>query len=575
MCPSGSSSTRAATKRRSAAVAIVLALLLAAVGVRAAGPARGGSASIAPAELQEWLTYIASDALEGRQVYTEGLGLAAAYIEDHLASWHVKPGGDSGTYFQTVKVLGVKTTSHSRVTVSINGQSRTFTDGDGVTFAKNQGSTRTVTGALEFIGYGVTLPTMHHDDFAGRNVAGRIVLFIGRGPQGITQADNRLIASRGRDAVELHGALAAIGPPRAGGAGRGGAGRPGGPQIDFETTQRLDHAIAPQIAATDDFYRFVFGAAGVDYDDLKGKADRLEPLPAVSLPNASITIEVNADYDVVRTRLTRNVVGIVEGRDQKLKDTYVLLGAHYDHIGYRPAPPPPNAPPVRDAGGCPGQTRDTPRAGDTIDNGADDDGSGTVALMALARAYALGPAPRRSLMFVWHTGEEAGLFGSRYMADYPEVPLDRVAAQLNIDMIGRNHCDDPAESNTVYIVGSDRISTELHNLNEDANRSLDPPLTLDYDLNDPSDPESVYTRSDHYSYAAKGIPIIFFTTGLHRDYHYLTDEVDRIDFPKLTRVTQLVYATAWRVANLDHFPARDNKGPRTGRGQSGKIIETR
>lgn len=558
--------------RRPTSIAIVLTLLLAAVGVRAAGPAHGGSASITPAALREWLTYIASDTLEGRQIYTEGLGLAAAYIEEHLASWQVTPGGDHGTYFQTVKVLGVKTTSHSRVTVSVNGQSRTFTDGDGVTFPKNQGAKRAITGALEFVGYGASLPAIHHDDFAGRDLARKVVLFIGRAPQAATDADNRLIAARGRDAVELHGAVAAIGPARANGAGRGA--QPGGPPIDFETTQRLDHALAPQIAASDDFYRFVFAAAGIDYDDLKAKADRREALPALSLPDASITIDVDADYNVVRTRLTRNVVGIVQGRDQKLKDTYVLFGAHYDHIGYRPAPPPPNAPPVRDAGGCPGQTRNTPRPDDTINNGADDDGSGTVALMALARAYAGGPRPRRSLMFVWHTGEEAGLFGSRYMADYPEVPLDRVAAQLNIDMIGRNHCDDPAESNTVYVVGSDRISTELHNLNEDANRSLDPPLTLDYDLNDPSDPESVYTRSDHYSYAAKGIPIIFFTTGLHRDYHYLTDEVDRIEFPKLARVTQLVYATAWRVANLDHFPVRDNKGPRTGRGQSGKIRGT-
>src|SRR5205823_3950393 len=218
-------------------------------------------------------------------------------------------------------------------------------------------------------------------------------------------------------------------------------------------------------------------------------------------------------------------------------------------------------------GGCVGQQRDTPRPGDTINNGADDDGSGTVAVLALAHAFAAGPKPKRSLVFVWHTGEEAGLLGSRYMADYPEVPLDNVAAQLNIDMIGRNRCDDSKEENTVYVVGSDRISTELHNLNEDANASLPQPLKLDSEMNDPADPESIYTRSDHYSYAAKGIPIVFYTTGLHRDYHYLTDEVSKIDFPKLAHITQLVYATGWNVANLDHFPARDNKGPRKGKGR--------
>ena len=163
--------------------------------------------------------------------------------------------------------------------------------------------------------------------------------------------------------------------------------------------------------------------------------------------------------------------------------------------------------------------------------------------MALAKAFALGPKPKRSLLFVWHSGEEAGLYGSRYNADFPIVPLDKIAAQLNIDMIGRNRCDDPKEENTVYIVGSDRISTELHNMNEDANATLPTPMTLDYELNDPTDPESIYTRSDHYSYAAKGIPIIFFTTGLHKDYHYVTDEVSKIDFPKMAHITQLVYAT--------------------------------
>jgi len=157
------------------------------------------------------------------------------------------------------------------------------------------------------------------------------------------------------------------------------------------------------------------------------------------------------------------------------------------------------------------------------------------------------------------------------MADYPEVPLDKVAAQLNIDMVGRNRCDNPAESNTVYLVGSDRISTELHNLSEDSNTALSSPMKVDYEMNDPADPESIYTRSDHYSYASKGIPIIFYTTGLHRDYHYLTDEVERIEFPKMAQIAQLVYTTGMRVANLDHFPARDNKGPRKGKGGSGKI----
>ena len=354
----------------------------------------------------------------------------------------------------------------------------------------------------------------------------------------------------------------------------GGRGDSGGQNLgDFQTVQRLDTKIAPQITAGDDFFEFIFAASGVNYAATKGLAGAAEPLPPVALKKATITINVDAEYTVVQTRLTRNVVGTVEGSDPNLKDTYVMFGAHYDHIGYEQTAPPEDRGGFAAAapGGCTGQSRDTPRAGDVINNGADDDGSGTVALMAIAKAFATAPAPKRSLLFVWHAGEESGLLGSRYMADYPEVPLDKVAAQLNIDMIGRNRCDRRSESNTVYVVGSDRISTELHNLNEDANASLQTPMTLDYEMNDPADPESIYTRSDHYSYAAKGVPIIFYTTGLHRDYHSVTDEVGKIEFGKMAHIAQLVYTTGWKVANLDHLPARDNRGPRKGKGASGKI----
>ncbi len=220
---------------------------------------------------------------------------------------------------------------------------------------------------------------------------------------------------------------------------------------------------------------------------------------------------------------------------------------------------------------APDKTRTTPRPGDAINNGADDDGSGTVSLLAIARAFATGQKPKRSLMFVWHSGEEDGLHGSRYMADNPVLPLQQMVAMLNIDMVGRNRCDDQAQSNTVYVVGSERISTELHNLNEAANASLPRPLTLDYEYNDVADQESLYTRSDHYSYASKGVPVIFFTTGLHRDYHQVTDEVDKIEFGKMARIAELIHATAMRVANLDHPPVRDFAGPRVGKGKTGPI----
>jgi Zn-dependent M28 family amino/carboxypeptidase len=158
------------------------------------------------------------------------------------------------------------------------------------------------------------------------------------------------------------------------------------------------------------------------------------------------------------------------------------------------------------------------------------------------------------------------------MADNPVVgDIDKIVAQLNMDMVGRNQDDDPANANMVLVVGSDRISTELHNINEEANASLVKPLTLDYTMNDPADPQSIYTRSDHYSYAAKGVPIIFFFTGLHPDYHRPSDTVDKILFDKIQRIAQLAYETGRRVANLDHPPVKDNKGPRAGKGFSGKL----
>jgi Zn-dependent M28 family amino/carboxypeptidase len=211
---------------------------------------------------------------------------------------------------------------------------------------------------------------------------------------------------------------------------------------------------------------------------------------------------------------------------------------------------------------------------DLVSNGADDDGSGSTALLAIAKAFATGPKPKRSVVFVWHAGEEAGLQGSRFNADFPVVPLDRVQAVLNMDMVGRDDCDnlEGDYTNSVFVVGADRISTDLHNVIVQANQLQPKPLTLDYELNDPLDPESVYTRSDHYSYAVKGIPVAFFTTGLHPDYHKVTDTVDKILFPKMARIAQLVYETGFSIANTDRALERDNTGPRTGYGSKAEVI---
>jgi peptidase M28-like protein len=556
---------------------LLAALLLAALHV-AAAPAADRS-SIAPDDLKEWLTYIASDELQGRAVFSAGLGLAAGYIADHLRSWGVKPAGDSGSYLQTVRVLGVKAKSRSSVTVQVGNETRTFNDGDGVVFPRNAGGKRRLTlNRVEFAGYGLDLPAERYQDITGRNREGAAVIWLGMdGPRDVDGQKYRLLLQqRNRYAVEEGHAAASIGPEVSGGGGRnngnntpaadGGANRGRGiPAADFTTVERLDKAVPPAVRAKDAFFEFVFSKSPTRYDELKRKASARDPLPSFRLDDVTITFNVDAEYEVVRTQLTQNVVGLVEGSDPALKSSYVAFGAHYDHVGYAEGEP---------VGGdsterrtrAPG--RISPGTiGDRIWNGADDDGSGTVGLMALARAFARGERPKRSLLFVWHAGEEVGRYGSLYFADHPSVPIDRIVAQLNIDMIGRNRDNKSSESNTVYLVGSDRISSELDAVTRSANAALARPLTLDYEFNDPSDGESLYTRSDHYSYAVKGIPVIFFTTGLHPDYHANTDEVSKIEFDKLAHVLQFVHETGVRLADLDHAPVRDFKGARAGKGR--------
>jgi hypothetical protein len=545
--------------RRRASGALAVAIVLGIGVVRAAG----GRSSIVSSDLKEWLTYIASDELAGRAVFTEGLGLAAGYLERHLTAWHVKPAGEAGTFFQSVSVKGVKVASHSSVAVRVGEQTRVFKDGDGVTFPRNVGGKRELTvSRVEFAGYGLDAPRAGHMDFRGRNVAGAAVVFLGSGPNEVdAEAYRRVLSGRSRYAIDQQHAIATVGPPAAPGGGRGAA-RPDAPNApDFTTSQRLDTPIAPTVTGSDAFFEFLFSKASTPYAELKRKAADREPLPAFRLDDVELTFTIDAEYTVVRTQLTKNVIGIVEGADPHLKSTYVAFGAHYDHVGYA------DTEPSGDDRRTPAPGRVTPGAGnDRIWNGADDDGSGTVALLALARAFAQGPRPKRSLLFIWHAGEERGLWGSRYFVDYPVVPLESIVAQLNVDMIGRNRDDKKSEMNSVYLVGSDRISTELDDLMRAANQSLQPPLKLDYEMNDPADPEQLYYRSDHYSFAAKGIPIIFFTTGLHPDYHANTDEVSKIEFPKMTRIAQLIYETGWRLANLDHPPVRDWRGPRAGKG---------
>jgi len=594
-------------------------------------------AQVAQDDLKEWLTYLASDELQGRQVFSEGYGLAAQYIAEHLKQWGVKPLNPDGSYFQQVKLKGYKVTRNSSVTVDSNGKQTTFKHGDHVTFSVNSGGKQTVAfNGVEFVGYG------QQSDFAGRDVKGKLVLVVPNLSPNAGGAGNRG-GARGGGGFSASGAAALItfapasttGPAEqalaqaqaalaqanaavvqaqqalrgGGGRGFGGGGRGGAPATppDLTTVQRVDGIVTPQFTADETFFETVFGDAA-KFADIKARAQKGDPLQAASIP-AKVTVNIDNTYEVISEQLSHNVVGMVPGTDPVLKDTYVMFGAHLDHIGYSQTgtarggdpsgcrrrspeaqaaviaagktvqrPSDPNAGGARGGGARGGAPAANPvpfDQRDIINNGADDDGSGSASLMGVAKAFATGPKPKRSIVFVWHTGEEAGLYGSRYNADFPMVPTDRVQVQLNMDMVGRDDCDNIEGdfTNTVFVVGADRISTDLHNLIVETNGTKQKPLTLDYELNDSSDPEGVYTRSDHYSYAAKGIPIAFFTTGLHPDYHRVTDTVDKITFPKMTRIAQLVYETGFSIANTERLLERDNKGPRTGFGTKAEVIK--
>jgi hypothetical protein len=621
--------------KRVVAVAVVFtAVAWAVLQAQGPEPAKVKYAQINPEDMKEWLGYLASDELQGRQVYTEGYGLAAAYVADRLKSFGVKPAGDGGSYFESVRQRGYKMTRNSTVTVvAPNGTRTTFKHGDHVTFAAVPGGNQTLTFTdAEFVGYGqatdlqprgvkdklvVWMPNLAPLAGAGRGGGrGGAALAInsyfagasiGFAPAPAPPTDSERSLAQAQEALQKATEAVQQAQAQVQGRGRGGAfggaarGRGAAPTPDFTTVQRVDAPRAPQITGDDTFFEALFAGSPGAFADLKAKAQKGEPLTATPL-HATITITVDNTFEPVSEQRTRNVVGMVEGSDPKLKDTYVMFGAHLDHIGYSQTGGGalPTTTSCRSRGEAsqaalkaagkvlqnPGRGRGAPpTAGpatpplpfdqrDVVNNGADDDGSGSTALLAIAKAFAQGPKPKRSVVFVWHAGEEAGLQGSRFNADFPVVTLDKVQAVLNMDMVGRDDCNnlEGDYTNSVFLVGADRISTDLHNLIVKTNAAMPKPLTLDYELNDPLDPESVYTRSDHYSYAGKGIPITFFTTGLHPDYHKVSDSVDKIIFPKMARIAQLVYESGFSIANTDRVLVRDNKGPRTGFGSKAEVI---
>jgi len=502
------------------------------------------------------LYIFADDSMMGRETGTRGHLISTEYIARELRRLGLQPAGDSGTFFQTVPLLN-RPFDPARSTIAVDGSTLT----GGVDYVPQQfrGTPRSFDGAQVVYGgaFGDTAGLPPADALRGR-----IVLFNG-GRQGLAAPAFTAAVSGAAAIVRVAGTslsptqLRAATWPTANMLLRSGA--PSETPLTILVTQRAAETLlgAPVAQAT-------VGAPGKVVHGAIAFAE--SPAPA------------------------RNVVAILPGSDPKLRGTYVALGAHSDHVGILPGEPQDhdslhtyNQARFAILGLVPRGVQPTPeqrarvnsihlnldslrdgRAArrDSVRNGADDDGSGSMTLLEIAESFARSTArPKRSLLFVWHTGEEKGLLGSRWFSEHPTVPRDSIIAQLNMDMVGRGEARDfpVGAPNYLQLVGSRRLSSQLGETVEQVNRTQKQPFVLDYTYDAPRHPENIYCRSDHFHYARWGIPVVFFTTGLHGDYHQVTDEPQYIAYDHMARVGQFVHDVAGRVANAATRPVVDGQ----------------
>ena len=540
----------------------------------AARTAAAVSAEVAPAtvkaaeqitadQLSRHLNVVASDAMAGRDTPSPGLDETAKYIADHLKQFKVKPAGDGGTYFQR---MTLRRTEVDRERTQARLGERTFKVGEG--FAPAGANGGEAEGQIVYAGHGWVFKPKNMNPYEGLDVRDRVVVVSGTGtsfPAGLTQADLKSAAASDWETpvsyAQKHGARALVIIPR--GFDRMwrfaqralAAPRYCVERLNCDASDAEEGDSAAARAVPSKLITILPSAALVEalFEGEQQTGAQILQASASAAPEAtargfalSPAKRLNLSVALKNTTaMTQNVVAVVEGADRALRSEYVAVGAHYDHVG-----------------------TGRPVNGDSIYNGADDDGSGTVALMAMAEAFARGPKPKRSVIFVWHAGEEHGLWGSAYFARYPTVPLDRIVAQLNIDMIGRSRrAGDASDANRslsgpdeIYVIGSKMMSTELGELSERVNRNY-LSLSFNYKYDDPRDPNRFFFRSDHYNYARRGVPVIFYFDGVHEDYHRPSDTVDKIDFRKMERVTRTVFATATEIANLPARPRVDKQLP--------------
>lgn len=497
-------------------------------------------APITPDELRRDLTAFAADSFLGRETGTPAAFKAAQFIARRLVQLGIEPAGDS-MYFQRVPLVRDRLGPGTRLTVTQGPSTSPLGLGSEVVPFVNLGpgvpaTKRNVDGDIYFAGYG--LDTLGRHDFAGIKDPRKVIVILHAAPPNITDSTLRKKF-----------------------------------ESQSELEKRLERALVMQPAAvillmtggTREFYmqaapelmRSVSASPG---DMTTMDSQRQLPMVVLGLARpGSLLLPPNWPNDDTPQALTGrrfsgrvdlqheyftgyNVVGIVRGTDQRLNKTYVAFGAHYDHIGTLPG------------------------AADTIANGADDDASGSMTILAVAKSLTTS-RPKRSALFVWHVGEEKGLLGSGYFVDHPTVPIDSIVAQLNADMIGRRggpaadwdtRKTGAAAENRLYIVGPRAAPNDqskvLGAILDTVNARQVRPMTLDHEWDTPNHPERIYYRSDHFNYARKGIPIVFFTTGLHEDYHKVSDEAAKLDYEKMSRIGGLLLELGTTLGNREARP---------------------
>jgi hypothetical protein len=538
--------------KSTATLVVLLACLAPSVAAGQDDPSRSHppqptSAAISEADLRTRLFIFADDSMQGREAGTEGHLKSTEYIARELQALGLQPAGENGTFFQQVPL----------VRREIDGASALTVDGQPITLWTDVVPVRAGAAAEVTAVYGGVL----HDSstWISREAAGRrFVVFHA------TRAPLSLPPMREGARFEHAAAVAIVVPPQLLTA-YGNFLRQ--PQVSLR--QEQSGTTSPVLLLSSDAGRVLLGV----------------PVDSAQPGRTGGSVRVNMTYAETVVP-ARNVIAMLPGSDPALRGQYVAIGAHSDHDGMAAAPVDHDSLRAfnaeverrsREKGGAltTAERREIvvnvdslrairPPRLDSIYNGADDDGSGSVAVLEIAEAMVgATEKPKRSVLFVWHTAEEKGLIGADWYTAHPTVPRDSIVAQLNIDMIGRGGADDLPGGGPTYLqlIGSRRLSTELGDLVEAVNKKRRTPFQFDYQFDAPGHPEQYYCRSDHYMYARYGIPVVFFSTGDHRDYHQLTDEPQYINYQNLTNVTQLIHDVAMEVANLDHRIVVDQPRP--------------